>query len=598
VTAPIASERSDDAAHRPAAWAGLGAVLVVGALLYAGSLGAPFVFDDFPAVVDNALLRAPVDVAALFRYMPARVVATGSFALNLALGDAPASLRVVNVAIHLMTAALVFALVLLLLERTRGSRPVDALLATAACAIFVAHPLQTQAVTYVWQRVASLAGLLYVAALVLHFMAMHRRAEGEPWRGLLAAALAAGLLGMFTKQTVFSLPFAVVALTWATGGRQRLLDERTGWLAWVPMIAIIPLTIVAFGDMQVADIKATGERMRSPVEYFLTQWQVIALYWRLTFVPVGQSLIHDLPTGSLSSWTTWASGLLHVVVIAGAVVVRRRLPLLTAGVLLFYVALAVESSFVPLADEAFEHRLYVALAGVALALIGLADARIDAKQPRWATEAARAPLLLVAVGLAVAAPLGLLTLQRNAVWSDPVALWRESAERAPGSYTARLNAGIVLIRAEQAAAAVPHLQAAHRLRPQETAAALELGAALCLADRCDEGMEILKAAHEAAPTELTRSQLVTALAQQGHFAEAADLLATNPPTGPRGAALYAKVLMDAGRAHQAAEHLSLVIASAPPAAAASEQMRALKALLAEAQRAASPTPRDDEASAP
>jgi Flp pilus assembly protein TadD len=583
--AVIASDPSEGAAPRdtsgPAgsAWLALGLVLVGGALLYAGSLDAPFVFDDLPAIVDNPRLKSPIDWGALFAFMPARIVAMATFAANLSVGDSPASLRVVNIAIHLAATALVFTLVLQLLARTRGRRSTDVALALVAAAVFVAHPLQTQAVTYIWQRVASLASALYLGALVLHVEALRRRASGQPWAPVLAAAMGVGLLGMFTKQTVFTLPLAAIMLSAVTRRTPTAQAERPLLLAWLPLLTVIPLTIVAFGDMQVADMEAGGERARSPGAYFLTQWQAVALYWRLTLLPFGQSLVHDLPTGSLASPTTWACGALHLGVIGLALVVRRRLPLVCAGLLFFYLALGVESSFVPLLDEVFEHRVYLPMAGVALALAGALAAGVE----RLGDDQAPRQRALIAAALLLTLPLAWLTTERHAVWADPAALWEEAADNAPDDFPAQWNAGLHRFRAGDTRAALPHLSAAHRLRPDDTEAASQLGAALCLSDRCDDGVALLATTYARDPSPLVRSQYVTALAQLGRFTEAADLMGQAPPMGPSGAALYAKLLLDAGRPQQALEHLQAVIASAPPGAQGGPQMRALDALVAEAK---------------
>ena len=159
----------------------IGTIVLAGCAIYANSLHVPFVFDDETHIVKNRFvrlerveLRGLVDAA--FR-SPAsnRPLANISFALNHAVGrDEVSGYHIVNVAVHLINGVLVYLLAKitfgLCLAQTPTARGCDhiALMSLGSALIFVAHPLQTQSVTYVVQRMNSLAALFTLLALLLY----------------------------------------------------------------------------------------------------------------------------------------------------------------------------------------------------------------------------------------------------------------------------------------------------------------------------------------------------------------------------------------------------------------------------------------------
>jgi tetratricopeptide (TPR) repeat protein len=336
-----------------------------------------------------------------------------------------------------------------------------------------------------------------------------------------------------------------------------------------------------FGDRQAADIAAWSERARPPWVYFLTQWEAVALYWRLTVLPFGQSVIHDLPSGSLMSGRTWLFGALHLGLLLLAFGLRARRPMVTAGIVFAYLALSVESTFVPLIDEVFEHRMYLPLFGVILVVVALVDAAVD----RWPRLGSLTPGRAAVVAVLLTLPLAVLTMQRNAVWSDTVRLWTEAAHNAPRDHTAQLNAGLSFVREQRFAEAVPFLEAALRLRPTNSRAAAQLAMSLCETDRCEEGLNIARVSYQRDPTPLVVETYATTLARLERYPEAADVMAAHPPTTPQGRLLFARLLVDAGRPEQALSTAEAAIAAAPPSARSTAVYAELQSMAAEARAA-------------
>jgi len=151
-------------------------VLSCGVLAYSNSFRVPFVFDDLPSIVDNPVIRSLDNFLAStsgYENHERRFVGYLTFALNYRLGGLDVTgYHAFNLVVHLANALLLYALVRLAFRTPHlaGSRlaPRAGTVALLCGLLFVVHPVQTQAVTYVVQRLTSLATLFYLLAMVLY----------------------------------------------------------------------------------------------------------------------------------------------------------------------------------------------------------------------------------------------------------------------------------------------------------------------------------------------------------------------------------------------------------------------------------------------
>jgi len=270
------------ALRRPAA-----TLLLVAAVLavYWNSAGGAFVFDDVPAIVDNPHVRSLRPLSSAFA-APAeaptagRPIAAFSFAVSYAQGGGdPWWFHAGNVAVHLAAALALFGVV----RRTLLAPPMKPLLkpafgsAATTLAFLIAllwavHPLHTQAVTYVVQRMESLMGLFLLLTMYWSIRA------GETGRlSLLVAAWVACALGMATKQTMAGAPLLVILWDWVFAPRMRWRFYGALASTW----AVLALVMI-----QGARPHSVGAiEGWTPASYLLTQTEVILHYVRLAFVP-------------------------------------------------------------------------------------------------------------------------------------------------------------------------------------------------------------------------------------------------------------------------------------------------------------------------
>ena len=205
------------------------AVCIIGALIYSNSLNGPFVFDDLDEILGNESIRLTeinhhgLWAAAFDSPSPKRPFANLSFALNYYAGGYDVTgYHLTNLVVHLASGVLVYCIALLTLRQLAGPRRAEtdpatsiraAAFAVVAAGIFVAHPIQTQSVTYVVQRMSSMAAMFYFLSLLLFILG--RRSKSTRLRWLVwAGSLGAWILALGTKQTAATLPIIILLYEW------------------------------------------------------------------------------------------------------------------------------------------------------------------------------------------------------------------------------------------------------------------------------------------------------------------------------------------------------------------------------------------------
>jgi tetratricopeptide (TPR) repeat protein len=296
------------------------------------------------------------------------------------------------------------------------------LIPLAAALIFMCHPLQTQAVTYIAQRFTSMASCFYLATVLLYLHARIRKVRASYLLGLFTA-----ILGMLSKEIVFTLPAALFLceiLFFDQDGRsiphlvKRLLPFVLVSLLIPGLLFLNHHHILREGGQMA--LLPTMTRHISRIAYCVTQLDVVRTYLGLLFFPVRQTLDYDFPlSAGFFSATTFSSFILLMAILALGFRWIRRQPLASFGILFFFLTLSVESSIIPLPDLIFEHRLYLPIAGFSL-FAAACLARF-----------LRSPRFFMIVLIVLALILGTLTYRRNAVWANELAFWKDQTQKVP-----------------------------------------------------------------------------------------------------------------------------------------------------------------------
>lgn len=474
-------------------WLQVSLIVGIGLLAYANSFGVPFYFDDLPCIVTNPVVHDPANLTQLGDYwqlgitedirnsVVTRLVTYLSFAANYRLhGLTVGGYHLVNLLIHLGNALLVYQLVRLLraaqAPATLRSPGQGDGLALMVALLFVAHPLQTNAVTYIVQRFASLATLFCLSTLIAYLLSC-RVATVRRRRLLYGSALLATLLAMFTKEIAFTLPLLLTLcdLAFLPGAWQQRLRRLAPFLATMLLLPLTVLTLASLSEVtgrsaaNALDLANIGRGSRW--SYFFTQWQVIVTYLRLLLMPTGLHLEYDFPFAP-SPWepTVLVSGLFLAALCGSGLWLlfrqRRTGPglegrLIGFGLSWFFLTLAMESSIIPLDDLLFEYRLYLPSIGFCLAATAGLDLVRRHLAGRWQVIS---PIATAGAALLVLTLTG-TTLQRNRIWQDELSFWQDNVAKSPNRARSRGSLADAYLQRGDIGKAVSELEIAARLNP-------------------------------------------------------------------------------------------------------------------------------------
>lgn len=500
----------------------VGLITCVGLIAYANSLQAPFSFDDESNIVNYRYIKDlryfiefPDDPSFRIRYFGFL-----TFALNYALhGLDVVGYHIVNLLIHLITASLVYRLVVLSYRTPFLSQSVlrekAPLIALCAALFFVSHPIQTQAVTYVIQRFASLASMLYLLSLVMYVRwrlcrisppsdigagAVPLRKGDNAWMWYVGSLIAA-VLAALTKEIAFTLPLVLLLYEafFLAGDTRRRIISLVPFLLTMLIVPVMYL-FIAHPGTTVADLDRVLDQAVvkvSRLDYLFTQFRVIVTYLRLLLWPVGLTLDHDYPIyHSLFDPPVILSLLLHLALVAlGFLLLFRSrrsdpsLRLIAFAIFWFFLTLSVESSIIPLAPI-FEHRLYLpsigAFTGFVTSLFLLAGSRRPAGSLPF--KAVTAALILIVPLLAT------VTFLRNEIWREPVTFWEDVVKKSPNKARPRNNLAVLYRETGKPEQALAQVRQALSLDPGYLDAYLNLAGISIVTGRHREAESALKRA--------------------------------------------------------------------------------------------------------
>ena len=468
-------------------------LLLVGVcfLAYANTLQTGFHYDDEHTVVANPYLRDPGNVPEYFRRADMfsaaqghdmyRPVLLATYAWNHYLGGYdPLFWRLTAIALHALVAVGVYLLVHSLsrsLDQGAGSGGEFG--ALVAALFFALHPVFTETIDYASAR----SSLLATAGVVWALLA-HRRAFATQHLALRLPLLLVSLLlfaGAFlSKEIAIVYPALLIVIAWLEGrGRAAVLPAiAVAALLLIVRKLVLGSAVIDFAarEAQVLTAEAGSGGARTIAHNLFTQSRVLCIYLLLFLFPRGLSVEHQVRI----SESPFEPSVIAAALVLGSLLWiawrgRRSRPMLTVGVLWFFVALAPTSSIIPLNQVMNEHRLYLAGVGIAIALAFGAR--------RFAISA---PRLRVPVTVAVCLALGALTLQRNHDWNDPERLWESAIRVAPGSALAWNALGTQRRYKDDREGAVEAFEQALRIKPDAWDATFNLGTLALQYGRADD----------------------------------------------------------------------------------------------------------------
>ena len=515
---------------------------------YHNSCSGPFIFDDEWAIPDNPSIRHLWPLWTTFSPPPnltvtGRPLANLTLAVNYAVsGIDPWSYHAFNLLIHFLSSLALFGVVRRTLlsggriptqlgaaadrrppgkSAVASAKAVEAvprseatLFAFTVALLWSLHPLQTEAVTYIVQRVESLMALFFLVT----FYCFIRSVDSPRPRLWQAWAVGSCLLGAATKEVIAVAPVLVLLYdrTFVSGSFAEAWRRRRGLhlalaATWLPLAALVASTGWNRNGTSGFDIGVP------PSAYWLTQFEALTRYLWLSVWP------HPLVFEYGTIWIHRAAEAGGYALLVGPLAVATLVALWrwpVPGFLgaWFFGILAPTSIMPGRIQMIVEHRMYLPLAAVTV-LIAVGAARGGRR--------GFAALLVLAIAL------GALTERRNEVYRSALTLWSDTVAHRPENDRAHNNLANALLDAKRTPEAVAHYEAALRLKPDYPEAHSNLGNALREMGRLSESI----------------AQCQAALKLQPDYAKAHDNLAN--------------ALLDAGRVPEAIAHYETALRLKP-----------------------------------
>jgi protein O-mannosyl-transferase len=493
--------------------------------VYTGSIRGPFVFDDVVNIQDNPHIRLTeftlngIISAGFESPCRHRPVANMSFAVNYFFNRYDtAGYHFVNILMHILTGIMLFYLIKVTLELLSAqnlkfrfetnilSDPSNAaayhstnlIISTSpgsfnpasnellfisffTAFIWLVHPVQTQTVSYIVQRMNGMAAMFYILSLLFYVKARILTSKGKK-TALFLACILSGMLSLGSKEIAATLPFFIFLYEWYF-----FQDVNLNWLKRNSIYFLCLFFIIGFaalfflgGHPIKSILSAYNHRDFTLWQRVLTEFRVVIYYIGLILFPspMRLNLLHDFPISH--SLVNPITTLLSFIAISGLIVtaigLAKKERLLSFCILWFLGNLFIESSVIGV-EIIFEHRLYLPSMFFILIFVSLIY--------RFGSSKRIGGILLCAVVIIFS----VWTYQRNIVWSDDVRLWKDCVVKSPHQPRQHYNLGVVLARNGNLDKAIEQYRAALNVKPDYAEAYYNLGNALVRKGNAEDAID-------------------------------------------------------------------------------------------------------------
>lgn len=500
----------------PPAWlapAFLVTALIVGFVIYGPALAGPFVFDDL-----NLPFADPNAGGMPWRSWLGgqRPILMATFWANYGIsGNASTdSYHSFNVLLHVLTTWVVFAI---LRRLVRNDVP-----AAIGAALFLVHPLQSEAVAYIASRSD---GMSTFFCYVAYWMFLRVRESGVTWASA-GRILAVFFCALLSKEQSAVLPAAFLATDFVLEGVTAI---KRNLRLHGPVLAG-GLLGAAYVAWRLSESDTAGFRMKDfgPLEYFYTQTRVFWHYVKLLVLPLGLNADTEFDISrSLGDHGSAIALLAILALVGGAFALRKRFPLAALGMLLWIVFLAPTSSIVPIRDLVAERRVYLPFLGAAMIT---AEGVSRLKLSTFATATGAGVILLV---------FSALTHARAGVWGDGLKLWEETVKASPHKFRPRFQLADSYFQLQRYADANREFAEAAKLDQSDDRMFVNWALSLDSEGRSGEALDKLRIAAKMQNTAHVQSQIGLILGKQGKSGASLEALAEAEKLDPSFAPTFA-----------------------------------------------------------
>jgi len=546
--------------------AGLTVFLVF--LIYSSNLEGPFLFDDGNNIKNNPDIRMTrlswegLIKAATNSPLSNRPLAYISFALNYYFNSYDTvGYRLVNIMIHLFAGMWLYLFIKTTLalpalqSRYENSRWIPYI----AVLLWLVHPLHIQSITYIVQRMSSMASMFYILAMLCYVRA--RLAQNNVTRWFLAATcLMSGLMALVTKETAATLPFFILVYEWffIQNLSRSWLKKHIPYVIGIIILLIVLALLYLDGNPLEKILSGYRHRNFTPTQRVLTEFRVVILYLSLLIYPHPNrlNLDYDFPIShSLIDPVTTLPALVVIMGLFGIACLLVKKDRLLSFCILWYLGnLVIESSIIGL-EIVFEHRTYLPSMLICLMITILAE------------RAVRSKYLKIATICAIIMVFSAWTYERNTIWSNDAALWGDTVRKSPQKGRPHNNLGNALKRQGKIEEAIAHFNRALQINPGYAKAHNNLGTALATQGKTEEAIRHFGIALYINPEYAeAHSNIGVARVNQGEIEKAIAHFRAALHLKPKYAKVHSNLgaaFVRQGRLQEALEHFQIALSLEP-----------------------------------
>lgn len=433
-------------------------LLVILLAVYSNSFYGDWHFDDYANIIENpnvqikslSFSELKQSFIGIYQDRLLRPFSYASFALNYYVGGLNVfGFHLVNFFIHYLSSVFLFLFIIntlklpLLKEQYANIAYPVALLATVLWSV---HPVFVTSVSYIVQRMTSMAGLFYIMSMYFYLKGRMSETKGKSIGFFIFCALA-GMASLLTKENAVMLPFSILLfdLLLIQGARKENI-KRFLKILIAPLLLFIIVGFLYTGGLSNAFSGYAG-RDFTMYERLLTEPRVIIYYLSLLFYPIHSrlTLLYDVDISHslLQPWTTLPAILLILLIIATAIYLCRKRPLLSFCILFFFFNHIIEGTVIPL-ELIYEHRNYLPAMFLFIPVAHFFVYVIDYfSYKRIIQFAVIIGVIIIVVGL------GDVTFRRNAIFSEEFLLWSDNIEKYPALSRPYASLGTAYMRYQQ-----------------------------------------------------------------------------------------------------------------------------------------------------
>lgn len=503
------------------AWAAGGAALVVAWWAWSAALHGPFLFDD--NVLPFALPGLKEHLDAWIHNVRPMTMFTYWVSAQMS-GEDPVAYHAVSVLLHFVASVFVYLIVRRLAEWGAIEASKRRVLSGFAAAVFLLHPAQAEAVAYLAGRSEVVSVMFAYAAFAVF---VNRKQKAATWPVALAVLALFGA-AMLSKEHVVVLPGLLLLTDFWWNPDSRLRAIAGNWKVYAPMAAGAAYGVPYFWYIA-RHSESAGFALKDLTwyQYLFTQFRAIFVYVGIFVLPVNLTADWDFPISKTIMDHGAIIGLAVLVALAVAAwIYRERFPLASYGFFVYLLLMSPTSSVLPIRDPVAERRLYFGMLGLLLIAVDLlARVKVDSKKLAWGCAA----VALVAAFGAHA---------RAEVWSDPVLLWEDTAQKSPNKVRTHFQLAQSYYEAGRFSAAVAEFEKAAKIKQPDYNLLVDWGLAYDAMNQPNEALAKLKQAAALEPTAHIYSQIGMVYAKQQRWAEAMDALNAGEKIDSKFAPLY------------------------------------------------------------